>query len=127
MPSPSTGSWWPFPPETREVQLDEKWGFVYQKEKSCDPTDPLDRFRGDDWDHTAVDPESRLLLCLVPGKREGAACERVLREVHDRTAGRTDLLFTATSMPRMRRRSRRSMGSSGHGRSARGRAGRPSP
>ena len=95
MPSPSTGSWWPFPPETREVQLDEKWGFVYQKEKSCDPTDPLDRFRGDDWDHTAVDPESRLLLCLVPGKREGAACEQVIQEVHDRTAGRTDLLFTS--------------------------------
>ena len=95
MPSPSTGSWWPFPPETREVQLDEKWGFVYQKEKSCDPLDPLDRLRGDDWDHTAVDPESRLLLCLVPGKREGTACKRVLREVHDRTAGRTDLLFTS--------------------------------
>ena len=57
--------------------------------------DPLDRLRGDDWDHTAVDPESRLLLCLVPGKREGTACKRVLREVHDRTAGRTDLLFTS--------------------------------
>jgi len=95
MPSPSTGSWWPFPPETREVQLDEKWGFVYQKEKACDPLDPLDRLRGDDWDHTAVDPESRLLLCLVPGKREGAACEQVIQEVHDRTAGRTDLLFTS--------------------------------
>ena len=95
MPSPSTGSWWLFPPETREVQLDEKWGFVYQKEKACDPLDPLDRLRGDDWDHTAVDPESRLLLCLVPGKREGTACKRVIQEVHDRTAGRTDLLLTS--------------------------------
>ena len=95
MPSPSTGSRGPFPPAKREVQLDEKSGFVHQKEKSCDPTDPLDRFRGDDWDHTAVDPESRLLLCLVPGKRDGAACKRVVREVHDRTAGRTDLLLTS--------------------------------
>src|SRR3954462_288277 len=95
MPGPSTTSSWPFPPETREVQLDEKWGFVYRKEKSCDPLDPLDRLRGDDWDHTAVDPESRLLLCLVPGKREGAACERVIREVRDRTGGRTDLLITS--------------------------------
>ena len=42
MPSPSIGSWWPFPPETREVQLDEKWGFVYRKEKSC-ALDSLDR------------------------------------------------------------------------------------
>ena len=93
MPRRSTTNSWPFPPETREVQVDEKWGFVYQKEASCDPTDPLDRLRGDDWDHTAVDPESRLLLALVPGKRDGAACERLIRQVHDRTGGRTDLLI----------------------------------
>ena len=57
--------------------------------------DPLDRLRGDDWDHTAVDPESRLLLCLVPGKRDGAACKQVVQQVHDRTGGRTDLLMTS--------------------------------
>jgi hypothetical protein len=77
----------PFPPRTREVQVDEKWGFVSQKEKSCDPHDPLDRLRGDDWDHTAVDPETRLLLCLVPGKRDCAACKRVIQEIRDRTGG----------------------------------------
>jgi hypothetical protein len=95
MPSPSTKNWWPFPPTTREVQLDEKWAFVSQKEKSCDPLDPLDRLRGDDWDHTAVDPESRLLLALVPGKRDGDACKNLVQQVHDRTAGRTDLLITS--------------------------------
>jgi hypothetical protein len=55
----------------------------------------LDRLCGDDWDHTAVDPESRLLLALVPGKRDGATCERLIRQVHDRTGGRTDLLITS--------------------------------
>ena len=95
MPNPSTASWWRFPPRTREVQLDEEWGFVYREEKSCDPLDPLGRPRGDDWDHTAVDAESRLLLCLVPGKREGVACERVIREARDRTGGRADLLITS--------------------------------
>ena len=34
MPSPSTRNWYSSP-KTREVQVDEKWGFVYQKEKSC--------------------------------------------------------------------------------------------
>jgi hypothetical protein len=68
---------------------------VYQKEASCDPLDPLDRLRGDDWDHTAVDPESRLLLALVPGKRNGEVCERLIRQVHDRTGGRTDVLITS--------------------------------
>jgi hypothetical protein len=95
MPAPSTRNSWPFPPNTREVRFDEKWGFVYQKEKACDPTDPLDRFRGDDWDHTAVDPESRLLLGPVPGKRDGAACRQVVQQVHDRTGGRTDLLLAS--------------------------------
>ena len=31
---------WLFPPETREVQFDEKWSFVYKKEKNCDPRIP---------------------------------------------------------------------------------------
>jgi hypothetical protein len=95
MPKNSTRNSWPFPPRTREVQVDEKWGFVAKKEASCDPLDPLDRLRGDDWDHTAVDPESRLLLALVPGKRDGATCGRLIRQVHDRTGGRTDLLITS--------------------------------
>lgn len=95
MPRSSTTNSWLFPPRTREVQVDEKWGYVYQKEASCDPTDPLDRLRGDDWDHTAVDPESRLLLALVPGKRDGPTCQRLIRQVRDRTGGRADLLLTS--------------------------------
>jgi len=95
MPRDSTTNSWLFPPETREVQVDEKWGFVAQKEASCNPLDPLDRLRGDDWDHTAVDAESRLLLALVPGKRDGETCARLIRQVHDRTGGRTDILITS--------------------------------
>src|SRR3954464_914652 len=94
MPRCSTTNSWPFPPRTREVQADEEWGFVAKKEAACDPLDPPDRLRGDDWDHTAVDPESRLLLAPVPGKRDGVTCERLIREVRDRTGGRTDLLIT---------------------------------
>ena len=95
MPRRSTTTSWLFLPQTHEVQLDEKWGFVSRKEASCDPLDPLDRLRGDDWDHTAVDPESRLLLALVPGQRDGEVCKRLIQQVHDRTAGRTDLLLTS--------------------------------
>src|ERR1019366_6414829 len=87
MPRDATTNSWRFPPRTREVQVDEKWGFVLKKEASCDPLDPLDRLRGDDWDHTAVDPESRLLLALVPGKRDGPTCERLIRQARDRTGG----------------------------------------
>jgi len=95
MRSHSTRNWWLFPPQTREAQVDEKWGFVFQKEQACDPNDPLDRLRGDDWDHTAIDPESRLLLALVPGKRDAAHCLELIQQVHDRTSGRSDLLITS--------------------------------
>lgn len=84
-----------FPPQTREVQLDEKWGFVGKKEVNCDKDDPLDRFRGDNWDHTAVDPECRLLLSLVPGKRTSESCREVVEDVKKRTNGRTDILITS--------------------------------
>ncbi len=36
-----------------------------------------------------------MLLALVPGKRDGVTCGRLIREVHDRTGGRTDLLITS--------------------------------
>jgi len=36
-----------------------------------------------------------LLLALVPGKRDGPTCERLIRQVHDRTGGRTDVLLTS--------------------------------
>ena len=49
--------------------------------------------RGDDGGRTVVDPES-LLLSSVHGKHNGAACERLIRQVHERGT-RTDLLITA--------------------------------
>ena len=84
-------SWLHFPPETREVQFDEKWGFVYQKEAKYAPDD---QDRGDNWDHAAVDAENRHLLRVVPGKRTADKCHQVVEEVKKRKGGRTDLLLT---------------------------------
>src|SRR6185436_3509389 len=81
----STTNSWLFPPRTREVQFDEKWNFVAKKQKNCDPDDPRDGDKGDDWDHTAVDPEHRLLLAVVPGERSAENCKKVVQEVHNRT------------------------------------------
>jgi IS1 family transposase len=88
-----TITWSPFPPKTREVQLDEKWGFVGQKEEPPDGDESPPR--GQNWDHTAIDAESRLLLSLVPGKRTAASCRALLKDVFKRTGGRADLLFTS--------------------------------
>lgn len=85
-------SWSLFPPQTKDAQLDERWSFVFKKEAHCDPEEDE---CGDNWDHTAIDPESRLLLALVCGKRSAAHCVRVVNDVKRRTGGRTDILFTS--------------------------------
>jgi IS1 family transposase len=95
---PTTSSW-PFPPETREIQLDEMWSFVAKKQKNCDPADPADDHKGDWWDHVAYDPEHRLVLAVVPGARSIENAEEVVRQAHDRTGGREDVLLTSDEYP----------------------------
>jgi IS1 family transposase len=93
MPTTSITRRWLFPPRTREVQFDEKWSFVAKKEGHRAPGDAPEW--GDAWDHTAVDPEHRLLLAVVPGKRTLENCRRIVGEVQRQTAGRADLLLTS--------------------------------
>jgi IS1 family transposase len=75
------------------VQLDERWSFVAKKEKHCDRDDPEDDDYGDCWDHVAIDPESRLVLAVLPGRRTAENCQQLVEAVHRRTGGRTDLLL----------------------------------
>jgi IS1 family transposase len=94
----STTSSWPFPPETREIQFDEMWSFVAKKQKNCNPDDPADDHKGDWWDFVAYDAESRLVLAVVPGARSIENAEEIVREAHDRTAGREDVLLTSDEL-----------------------------
>jgi hypothetical protein len=99
MPSNSTTNSWPFPPRTREVQFDEKWSFVAKEQEHCDPLDPADDQRGDWWDHVGIDAESRLILAVVPGARNGENVEEVVDELQRRTEGRVMDLMTSDSYP----------------------------
>jgi IS1 family transposase len=99
MPTNSTTRSWLFPPRTDEVQLDEKWSFVYKKQARCDPADPADAQRGDWWDHVAYDAEHRLVLCVVPGARAAEQAEAVVADVHRRTGGRRLRLLTTDAYP----------------------------
>jgi IS1 family transposase len=95
MPANSTTSWWLFPPRTTQVQLDEKWSFVEKKEKHCDPSDEADWFRGDQWDFLAFDPEHRLVLEVVVGKRLTENAELLLEGLKGRLEGRVPELITS--------------------------------
>ena len=88
-------NWWLFPPHTREVQLDEKWAFVGKKEEHCDPADPADARQGDHWDHVAFDPEHRLVVSVVPGKRTAKNVEALVLDFKQRTGGRPMNLITS--------------------------------
>jgi IS1 family transposase/transposase-like protein len=81
-------------PETRELQMDEKWSFVAKKEKNCDEDDPTDQFRGDCWDHVALDPEHRLVLAVVPGERTSESVQELVGDVKERLDGRVPDLIT---------------------------------
>lgn len=88
-------SWQLFPPKTREVQFDEKWAFVGKKKKNCDDTDPADSQQGDNWDHVAYDPEHRLVVSVVPGKRTAKNVEKLVDDFKKRTDGRIMNLITS--------------------------------
>jgi IS1 family transposase len=90
---------WLFPPETREVQFDEKWSFVYKKEKNCDPANPDDAHRGDYWDHVAYDPEHKLVLEVIPGARTIENAEAIVEAVKRRLGGEHPDLMTSDEYP----------------------------
>lgn len=92
-------NWWFFPPKTREGQFDEKWAFVGKKEKHCDPDDPDDAHLGDSWDHVAFDPEHRLVVVVVPGKRCAENVEEVVYEFHRRTDDAAISLLSSDEYP----------------------------
>jgi hypothetical protein len=85
-------SWSLFPPQTREVQFDEKWAFVRKKEAHCEPDESE---QGDNWDHVAFDSEHRLVVSLVPGKRTKANTDRLVEDFARRTGRRSMDLITS--------------------------------
>ena len=90
---------WPFPPNTREVQFDEKWAFVGKKEKHCNAKDPKDDERGDCWDHVAFDPEHRLVVSVIAGRRTIDHARWLVEDFHQRTGGRIMNLMTSDEHP----------------------------
>jgi IS1 family transposase len=65
--------------------LDEKWSFVCKKQKNCANDD---KFSGDNWDHVAYDPEHKLVVAVVPGKRTLENTDQLVAEMKERTGGK---------------------------------------
>jgi IS1 family transposase len=78
------------------VQFDEKWAFVARKQKHCRADDAR---CGDCWDHVALDPETRLVVSLVVGKRTAEATRALVRDFRRRTDSRVMRLMTSDEYP----------------------------
>ena len=81
------------------VTFDEQWSFVAKKEKNCDRSDADDDFQGDCWDHIAFDPEHRLVVSMVTGKRTEELTMVLVEDFFERTGGRYMTLITSDEYP----------------------------
>jgi hypothetical protein len=61
---------------------------VFKKEKNCHDEDLAGCRQGDNRDHVAYDPEHRLAVSVVPGKRTAKHIEKLVFDFHKRTDGR---------------------------------------
>lgn len=68
--------------KAKALQFDEKWSYTAKKQKHLQATDDPQQ-AGDHWDINCIDPQSKLLLTLIPGKRTQA---RILQAVKDAAA-----------------------------------------
>lgn len=78
------------------MQFDEKWSFVAKKQKNCEADDAR---CGDCWDHVALDPQSRLVVSLVIGKRTAEATRALVLDFRRRTNSRVLRLMTSDEYP----------------------------
>jgi hypothetical protein len=65
-----------------------------KKDKQCDPDDPDDAEQGSYWDHAIIDPETKLVVSMVVGRRNADTVVQVFTDFYDRTNGTLPELIT---------------------------------
>jgi IS1 family transposase len=60
------------------------WG---KKDKHCDPDDPADAEQGSYWDHVIIDPDTKLIVSLVVGRRNADSVVQLFTDFYGRTGG----------------------------------------
>jgi hypothetical protein len=73
------------------MRLGPSWG---KKDKHRNPADPDDATQGSYWDHVIIDPETKLIISLVVGRRHADTVVQVFTDFYDRTDGALPELIT---------------------------------
>lgn len=75
----------------KRIQADEIWSFVYAKQKNV-PQEKRGQFGyGDVWTWTAIDADSKLIVCWHVGTRDADAAYEFMMDVASRLANRVQL------------------------------------
>lgn len=65
-----------------------------KKDKHCDAAAPDDAEQGSYWDHAIIDPETKLIISMVVGRRHADTVVQVFTDFCDRTDGALPELIT---------------------------------
>jgi IS1 family transposase len=77
--------------KTKRVQSDEIWAFCYAKQKNVPPAREGQFGYGDVWTWTALDADSKLMICWHVGRRDNAHAKEFMYDLADRLADRIQL------------------------------------
>ena len=77
--------------ESRRVQCDEIWSFVYAKQKNVPLAKEAPRGAGDVWTWTAIDADSKLIISYLAGGRDSGYAAEFMADVAQRLANRVQL------------------------------------
>ena len=88
------------------LQFDEKWSYVAKKQRHMTAMDDRSQ-TGDYWDANSLDPQSKLLVSLVPGCRTTRTIHQVVADAADAAgcqggaAGIADHLYSSLELMRL--------------------------
>lgn len=97
-----TTSWSPFPPLTRELQFDERYGAVHTQPQNLAPGEALARKRGECWGHVAFDPEHSLVLQAECDRRTQQTYRQVAAGAAGRLRPEVPLLVSGDDFPKLK-------------------------
>lgn len=76
---------------TRRVEVDEIWSFVYAKKKNVATAKSAPEGAGDVWTWTAIDADSKLVMSWLVGGRDGEYALSFMDDLKSRLANRVQL------------------------------------
>lgn len=80
------------------IQADEIWSYVGKKDANCTDGEKASGQVGSQWTWTAIDPDSKLIISWLVGRRDGEYAYMFMSDVAARLANRVQLTTDAHSV-----------------------------